>query len=428
MKLQNQSLIFLSIPILAIVTGWAFIFYFSMLHEIKSSMDEGLENYKRLIILNAGEDSTILTKIYFDESFFKVRKIGRQEALSFKDEYVDTVLNMQDADDEAPEAEPVRMLITAFELNGDYYELTVANSMVEEDDLIKELFFDIFWLYLSLMIGIVLVNYFVLRKLWNPFYDFLGKLKNFRLGKESALPETTSHTQEFRDLQTTVNSLLKRTIETFEQQKQFIGNASHELQTPLAIATNKLELLLEEGSLADEQAKPVAEVMEIIDRLVQLNKSLLLLTKIENKLYLEQQQVAVHKVIEKNITEWQEIAAFKNVVIKITRIDEMEVTMDASLAHVVISNLLKNAVIHNLPEGEVFVTLKENRLRICNTGIPRALDGNRIFHRFYRPENRSKGTGLGLAIAKAIADLYGFQLSYTYEDSLHCFSVDFSHS
>lgn len=111
MKLLNQSIKYLSASILAIVTVWAMVFYFKMLNEIKSSIDEGLENYKRLIIQNAQKDSTILTKNYFDESFFAIRQINKKQALSTKDKYLDTELNMQDTDDEAPEPEPVRMLL-----------------------------------------------------------------------------------------------------------------------------------------------------------------------------------------------------------------------------------------------------------------------------------------------------------------------------
>ena len=65
--------------------------------------------------------------------------------------------------------------------------------------------------------------------------------------------------------------------------KKFTSHTTHELQTPLAIATNKLELILEKGDLGDANAGSIADVLRIIERLTQLNKSLLLLSKIENK-------------------------------------------------------------------------------------------------------------------------------------------------
>ncbi|MCO6360466.1 sensor histidine kinase [Roseivirga pacifica] len=425
MKLLNQSIKYLSVSILAIITVWAVIFYFNMLNEIKGSIDEGLENYKRLIIQNAQQDSTILTKNYFDESFFALQQIDREQALSIKDKYFDTVLYMQDADDEKPEPEPVRMLITAFELNGQYHELKVANSMVEEDDLIKELLNDTIWLYISLIIGIVFINNFVLKKLWKPFYDFLRQLKKYRLGIAQKPPKVKTKTKEFTDLQNAVNALLQHTTETYEQQKQFIGNASHELQTPLAIATNKLELLVENGNLQDDQAENIAEVMGIIERLTRLNKSLLLLTKIENKQFLDNQMVLLHKVVQKNISDLEEIATFKNVKIALKETAELPFEMDTSLANVVVSNLLRNAIFHNIPNGNVFVEITKDAIRISNTGSNQKLDENLIFTRFYKPNNTPKGTGLGLAIVKAISDLYSFKVSYSFDNALHCFQIEF---
>ncbi len=425
MKLLNQSVKYLSLSILAVITVWAVIFYFSLFNEIKSSIDEGLENSKRLIIRNAQQDSTILTKSYFDESFFAIRQIDKQTAFSVKDRYLDTVLNMQDKDDETPEPEPVRMLITAFELDGNYYELKVANSMVEEDDLVKELLSDVIWLYLTLIISIIFINNFALKKLWKPFYEFLSQLKEFRLEKNQVLPQVKTKTKEFTDLQNAVNALLRHATQTYEHQKEFIGNASHELQTPLAIATNKLELLIENGNLQNEQAENIAEVMQIIERLVRLNKSLLLLTKIENKQFLDNQTVSLNQVTRSCVTDLEEIASFKGVSLSINESAELAAQMDTSLANVMVSNLLRNAIFHNIANGNVSVEITETAINISNTGQPQKLDENLIFTRFYKPNSNAKGTGLGLAIVKAISVLYGFQVSYAFYDSLHNFKIDF---
>ena len=217
MKLLNKSISYLSLSILAIVTLWAIIFYVNMLQEIKSSIDEGLENYKRLIIKNAEHDPSILTKNYFDESFFTIHPIEKQEALAFKDQYLDTIIAMQDADDQALEPEPVRMLVSAFESNGKFYRLKVANSMVEEDDLIGELLWDVVWLYLVLIIGILVINNIVLKKLWHPFYSLLAQLKSFRLGTSHELVRTNTTVKEFMDLESSMNRSEEHTSELQSQ-------------------------------------------------------------------------------------------------------------------------------------------------------------------------------------------------------------------
>ena len=425
MKLLNRSITYVSVSILGIVTVWAVVFYINMLNEIKSSIDEGLENYKRLIIEHAAQDKSLLEKQYFDESFFTITPINKETALEYKDTYVDTILLMQDADDQAPEEEPVRMLTTAFEIDGVYYELKVANSMVEEDDLIDELFWDVIWLYCILIIGIVVINNVVLKKLWHPFYQMLQHLRNFRLDKTTSFPKIKSNTKEFQELQTALQLMLQQSVRTFEQQKEFIGNASHELQTPLAIVLHKLELLIETESLSELQAAHISEIYETIQRLTRLNKSLLLLTKIENKQFVTPVQVPVNSLVKTSLQDFEDMIAFKKLDIMLEEQAEVSVAMDENLAHILVSNLLRNAIFHNTEGGKLHIVIHQHSLTIANTGFGEPLDKEHIFTRFYKGNTQLKHTGLGLAIVKAIVESYGYSIEYAYQDTLHCFTVRF---
>lgn len=425
MKLINRTLTFVSLSILAILTIWAVIFYLDMLDEIKGSIDEGLENHKRLIISRAEEDSTVLTQNFFDESLFTIRQIGEAEALSHYDKYEDVMLMMQDADDEEPELEPVRMLTSAFKVSNSYYELKVVNPMVEEDDLISALLRDVLLLFLALIVSVILVNRIVLKKLWKPFYGLLAQLKNFKLGISKTKPMVDTRTKEFQDLQKALNMLLDHSIRVFEQQKEFIGNASHELQTPLAIATNKVELLMESAELREDQAQNVSEIYQIIQRLIRLNKSLLLLSKIENQQFLTNQEFSINEIVKEVLDELSEFAEFKGIEFKLTEKALCKVQMEPDLARIVMLNLLKNAIVHNKPGGVVEVAIASGILEVKNTSDMGRLPDNLIFTRFYK-EGKSEGsTGLGLAIVKAVADLYGFEISYQYQNDLHCFKLSF---
>jgi two-component system sensor histidine kinase QseC len=422
-KLLNKSVIYLSIFLLFIISVWMVIFYFNMLSEIKGSVDEGLDNYKRQIIYKAKKDSTILTQHTFDEGFFSIVEITQKQAYAARDLYIDTLMYMQDADDEEEELEPVRILTTAFKQGDHYYELRIINSMVEEDDLQEALLRGAIWLYITLVASIIIINNFVLKRLWRPFYSLLNQLKNYRLGNSKNLPKIKTSTKEFVDLQNAVDILLKHSSKTYEQQKQFIGNAAHELQTPLAIATNKLELLLETMNLENQQAQSISEVLQIIERLIRLNKSLLLLAKIENKQFFDNQAVSINSIIKQNLTELEEFSEFKNITTSITESTELSVEMDASLANIIISNLIQNAVFHNETNGSIIITISINSIKICNTGKQEPLNAEKIFNRFYKPDPVPSGTGLGLAIVKAICSLYGFVISYQYEENNHCFEL-----
>ncbi len=423
MKLLNKSLLWLSVSLFFIISLWSLILYFNMLTQIKKSVDEGLDNYKRQIVRSAQKNHTIEAKNNFEEGFFTIHEITQLQALAFKDRYIDTLLYMQDADDVAPELEPVRLLTTAFENNEHYYKLRIINPMVEEDDLIKELFFDAVWLYLLMLISLIAINNFVLQRVWNPFYTFLHQLKIYRIGNNEPQPNAKSNIKEFTDLQHAVSILLQQNTETFEQQKQFIGNASHELQTPLAVSLNKLELLIEKGNLNNEQAESIAEIITIIERLARLNKSLLLLTKIENKQFLGNQVVSLNEVIQQSIKQLEEFAAYKNLKISTTENANLTAAMDLSLANIIVSNLLRNAIFHNTTNGIVNIFITDVAIKICNTGTENPLNAEKIFSRFYKSENEQNNTGLGLAIVKAICDLYGFSISYSYANALHCFEV-----
>lgn len=426
MKLLNKSLIYLSVSLFVVIGLWSVVFYFRMLNEIKGSIDEGLENYKRQIVYRAQHDSTLLQQSSFNEGFFAIREISQAEAIAMRDVYTDTFMMMQDADDEAPEPEPVRLLTTAFENNGKYYELKIINSMVEEDDLLKELLWETIVLYLILIVLIILINNVVLQRLWKPFYSFLHQLRQYRVGVSNTFPEVKTKTKEFTDLQQAVHTLLQRNIETYEQQKQFIGNASHELQTPLAIATNKLELLIEKGNLQPDQVEPIAEVMQIVERLVRLNKSLLLLTKIENKQFFNNTTVVINDVVKQTTQDLEELAEFKQVTVSVTETATLSTQMDVSLAHVVISNLLRNALFHNTIPGQVNIAITANTLTISNTGKATPLDQQKLFTRFHKTKNNTNGTGLGLAIVKAVCDLYEFPIFYRFENDLHIFEIQIS--
>ena len=427
MKLLNQAIKYLSGTMLFIISLWSVIFYFSMLREIKESVDEGLENYKRQIIYKTQIDSTILSKNSFSEGFFTIQSISEQRALTVVDRYIDTLIYMQDADDEALELEPVRLLATAFEKNGRYYSLSIINPMVEEDDLIEELFWEVMLLYIILLASIIIIYNLVLKRLWGPFYDFLNQLKKFRIGSSKNLPVVKTKIKEFIDLQMAVNTLLEHTKETFDQQKQFIGNAAHELQTPLAVVTNKLELLAEKGNLAEDQAESIAEILNIVERLAKLNKSLLLLTKIENKQYLNNQTITLNGLVWQFIEDIEEMAEFKNIKFQVIESANLTAEMDVSLANIIVSNLIINSVFHNIPNGLVYIVISENNLLIKNTGVDIALDPDKIFTRFYKSATTQSGTGLGLSIIKAICGIYGFKIEYSFAEGYHCFDINFKH-
>jgi signal transduction histidine kinase len=411
MRLHSHTLLYISVAMFFIIGIWASVFYIKMLDEIYDSIDDNLKNFKSLIIKKSKNDSTLFSKINFDESNYSIQKIPTEIAKIKKDIYMDTLMYLETEQ----EVEPVRLLKTVFTLNHvDYYELKIISSMVEEDDLIKNLLYSLIWLYIILLVSIFIVNTVVLRKIWKPFYNLILQLEHFNLTKSTFVVPTTN-VHEFKLLNSSVESLLKKNLELYSSQKQFIENASHELQTPLAISINKLELLSEKNNLNEADMLLVSAAIENLQRLTRLNKSLLLLSKIENKQYADETSVALSSICKRLTEDFEDLAEFKNIQLSFIQREELNVHMNADLAEILCSNIIKNAIVHTRNAGTVSVTVNQNSVIIENSG-EKALDAEKVFQRFYKNAIEKNNTGLGLAIVKSIADKYGFELRYSYKE------------
>src|SRR5690606_9104327 len=249
------------------------------------------------------------------------------------------------------------------------------------------------------------------------------RLRNFRLDDPKPFPATETKIEEFKLLETSLQKLLEKNVQTFNDQKQFIENAAHELQTPLAISLNKLELMVNQP-MDEEQLALAASVMDNLERLIRLNKSLLLLSRINNQQYAGEEHIDLNAVVKQAMRDFSDQADYKNITLVLEENGTVSAKMNPDLAHVLVINLIKNAIVHNQLSGLVYVILEDQAISFINSGKSEALNGARIFDRFYRQGSNGHFTGLGLAIVKAIADLYGFRISYRFEEN-HEFKIIF---
>ena len=419
MKLLNYTTLIFSAILLLLLSLWAVIFYFEMLDEIYDSLDDGLDNQKVLVIQKLQQDPGLL-QAPFGENGFEVEEIPKEQALGFIDAYRDTLMFMQNERD----YEPARLLESVFSQDGKYYRLMVVSSMVEEDDLVKELFFALLWLYFGLILSIILLNGLLHRKIWKPFYKLLSQLGDFSLEKDVQVRTVPTRIVEFQLLNAQIEKLLRRTVDTYKGQKQFIENTSHELQTPLAISINKLELLVENNDLSDRQIEDLGSVIENLERLTRFNRSLLLLSKIENLQFPEMERVNFNELTGELATEFEDLALHREMQLQIKQGPLLQHHMNRDLATILVSNLLKNALIHGEKGSVVEVEFLPDRLQISNLGVAQALDPASLSSRFRKTDVNSKSSGLGLSISRAIAERFGLQLSYAYTGT-HVFRLDF---
>ncbi|WP_179374579.1 sensor histidine kinase [Winogradskyella wichelsiae] len=420
MKLLNYTTKYVSLLLLPLITIWAIAFYYAMLDEIYDSLDDGLENHKILLTKRANEDPSILNNTDLNKHVYTFNPISENEYRDFKDSYRDTLMYMYNEDD----FEPVRIFESKLKHDHGFYKVKIVTSMIEEDDLISDMFKYLISLYALLLISILLLNNILLRKIWKPFYYSISQLKNFKIEKESKIITKPSSIDEFQLLNDTITKLIKKSSDSYIEQKHFIENASHELQTPLAISINKLELFLENHPLNENQTKSLASILDNLNRLTRLNKSLLLLSKIENKEFLEEECIDFLSLTKKITEDFEDLLLHRNMSISIDHNSMINANMNKDLAIILLTNFIKNAIIHGSPNQQINIQLHHNSWSICNIGKPKALNKEDLFTRFKKVSYSNKSSGLGLAINKAIASKYNLEVSYSFKDA-HTFYIHF---
>jgi len=419
LKLIHHTLQYLAVTFLLVIGIWAVVFYINFLEEIYDSIDDELDNTKIVIIQKLQKDSLAREQSNLLENHYTIREIPQTQATVLRDTYIDSTLFMINEQ----EYEPVRVLKSAFRGPDDkFYELIVFSSMVEEDDLIEDLFYSLIWLYVILLASVLIINHVLLKRIWRPFYDTIERLKTFAVDRSDPVDFPPTGVTEFRTLNETISGLLERTRASFTSQKHFMENASHELQTPLAISINKLELLAEKHFESQDLVQEISPIIQTLERMSRLNKSLLLLARIENRDFDETSTVNINELTMQLISDLSDLSEFKEVDVSIHEEAVLEVRMNRDLASIMMINLLKNAILHNLKGGQVNVTINASQIRVQNTGNDRPLNGAEIFKRFYKEKTNKASTGLGLAIVRSIADYHGFDVRYEFNGE-HAFLI-----
>jgi len=422
MKLFYRVLLRLSIGIILILTGWAVCFYIAIIDEINDEIDDSLEDYSELIIIRSLTGKELPSRNSGSNNQYFLTEIDEEYANQHEDiSYQDSMIYIP----EKGECEPARILTTLFKNKEDiYYKLTVSTPTIEKEDLRSAILHLIVYLYVALLLTIILINIWVFRKSMKPLYTLLHWLDNYRLGKKNRPLQNQTNITEFRKLNEATIRYAARSEEMFEQQKQFIGNASHEIQTPLAICQNRIEMLMEDESLSEAQLEELLKTQQTLDHVTKLNKSLLLLSKIDNSQFSDVATVNLNKILKQYIEDYKEVYGYKNISLTINEKGTFQTEINESIATVLMTNLLKNAYVHNTESGYISIHLTPQRITFSNSGEKKALNEKRIFERFYQGNKKEGSTGLGLAIAYSICKQYGLRLSYLYKNEAHNFFIE----
>lgn len=420
MKFFHLVLWRISLALIVVLTVWAGFFYMAVVEEVNDEVDDTLEDYSEGLIIRALSGEDMPTASNGSNNQYYLYEVSESYAAShpqitYRDEMVFIT--------EKSETEPARVLITIFRTEDErYMELVVYTPTIEKLDLLRAILGWIIFLYVLLLLIILSINIWVFRKNMKPLYVLLKWLDSSQLGKKNEPLENTTKITEFRKLNAATMAFAERGEKLFEQQKTFIGNASHEMQTPLAICRNRLEMLMEDETLTEHQLNELIKTHQTLENLIRMNRSLLLLCKIENGQFADTRSVCLNDILAHYLDDYKEVYAYRNITVTVTTDSSFCVEMNDSLVSVLVTNLLKNSFVHNIDGGFIYIKITANTFEISNTG-EKPLDRERIFERFYQGQKKGGSTGLGLALVDSICKANHLTIDYTYVENRHIFTI-----
>jgi signal transduction histidine kinase len=415
MKLLTKTGIYYLVLTLVLFAGGGIIFYFTLQDIINESITDRIYETKEQIISYAEEHDSVppLSPIGFLNIQMKEVDLPAAEKIQ------DTLLP-----DEDDELKPQRTLTFPLSVNGKNYSASITRELVESDELIESIGYSLAILTGLLLVVLLLFNWWLSKNMWKPFYTTLDKLKDFDLNKKETIRFSPVNISEFRILNEEIQKMTDKILRDYQNLKEFTENASHEIQTPLAIIRSRLELLIQAENLTEEQAKSVQSISESVNRLSKLNQSLLLLAKIENRQFRDEEQVDLKNLIEKKLEQFEDMIAFKNIRLE-KQLEGFSLQINPQLADILLSNILTNAIRHNISGGKMIVDLKTNSLSVSNSGNPLEISPHKMFGRFQKASPSGESVGLGLSIVKQICDTHGIKIQYLYKDNKHTVELSF---
>ncbi|TGE25488.1 hypothetical protein E5K00_09940 [Hymenobacter aquaticus] len=325
-----------------------------------------------------------------------------------------------------------RVLRHTFQMNGQAYVLEIGKSIASVEDvyaLLRSLaaYALAFAVLTTLLIELGVINY-----LLRPVDQIVERLRAVQGPTPPPLPPLRTTTSDFKYLDATIRRMLQKIKLVFEQEREFIANASHELLTPVSILQNRFENMLQAEILPEEAEQQIVTSQRTLHRLTATLRTLLMISRIENEQYARNDTVAVRTVLQEVVAELEDRIADENLTLEWDLAgDPRVVSANASLLFTFFYNLLSNAVKYNHTGGLIRLTGQQQPgqpylLQVFNTGRPIPAEHlPHLFERFRRAANvhTTEGYGLGLALVRTIAQFHAFRLEVASHEAGTTFSI-----
>ena len=414
--LTKTSLNYLSVTLFVFMFA-IIAFYYLLRYHVNQNINIELEKRKNSIVnqLIQAHNSIEVPPNYNERILIQPLKEICKPRLNF----FDTIIFEQNE----KKYIPYRQLGFVANFNNNSFYIQIYKSLEETDNLTIRVFLIMTSLIIIIIIALLITLRHTSLKAWSVFYDTLKKISTYNINSHNNFTLQTSEVKEFEELNRVLKIMTERIEKDFRNIKEYTENASHEIQTPLAIINSKMELLLQSENLSEKQLKALVDAYEATNRLSKLNQTLLLLAKIENRQFPESKQIYPEVIIKKILDNLEDLIVSKNIHTTLEIVNNISLRMNPYLAEILFSNLIKNALRHNITGGELNIELKSDKFLISNSGEEIKIDKELLFERFNKHSSSPESMGLGLSIVRKICELYNFNIEYFYMDKKHFFEI-----
>jgi signal transduction histidine kinase len=419
MKLLNKTNIyFFGVSSIIFCLG-AILFYFLFQITIDNGINRKLQERKKYNLKQLARSDSMMLLFQRYTDVFSIKPVGR--ITSEKETLSDTLIY----DSIDGQFIKYRQLSFTKKVNNRNYSIQVRRAVLDHTEILKSVFILEGLLFVAFIIVLTLVNNQLSRSIWKPFYFLVDKISNYKVDLAQSMVLPRDSIDEFNELSAAIEKMSVKINDEFNILKEFTENASHEIQTPLAIIKGKLEILLQSPAMSMDQMDLINSTSVAANRLAKLNEALIILSKIENRQFHEVCDVHVNNNIDRILASLDELIKIKSISVKRKYDGILIVKMHPYLAEMLLENLIINAIKHNTTPGSIVITTQFGKLEITNSGAYGVRNVEKLFHRFAKSNPSSQSLGLGLSIVKAICDTYQFKINYSVENEYHSMTLTF---
>lgn len=391
---------------------------------IHYSSDKMLKDQKARIenFIDLNDTLPLASTLVLKPARIEEQEIDASQLLS-KEIFKDTVMYSE----ETGAFTPYRQLYFSVSYKNEHRLININQPMMVSDDLLYAIISSLLILLILLILFTYVIEYLLKRNIWKPLNYNLKKLYEYDLKANTVLELKNPGIKEFDEMNDMILRMVDKINADYENSRLFTEDASHEMQTPLSIIKSKMDLLMQNPSLMqnEENEKSIKAISRAVSRLSRLNKSLLLITKINNNQYEEKRNIRLDEQLKIYLTDLEELFEAKELIVK-TNIQPCNLYMNPNLMDILLSNLLSNTIRHNLPRGWISISLTDNQLAISNTNSGKTEETANLFNRITFHNKSEDSLGLGLNIVKSICDNNDFDIRYDYpEDNVFRIIITF---